>query len=216
MTEPAQRSRGYLWFDAEFSSLDLDTALLLQVSLVITGPDLVRILPSSRDLNLFLRLEAGDPVSPWVEKHIPHILRRCREPGAVTLPEAEGLLCAAVTDAFGDLSAAGIATRPLLAGNSVHNDWAMARRLLPRFQALTHYRLLDVSTLKTQWVDAFGGTAPRKDEAGFVRRYCPGAVLAPGQAEHDAYFDVQASIAELAWYRSMLTPPAAAGPDLPG
>ncbi len=206
MSEPVQRSRGYLWFDAEFSSLDLDQALLLQIALVITGPDLRRLLPVSRDVNLYLRLEAGDTVSPWVEKHIPHIVARCRSPQAVSLQEADAVLCAALRDAFGDLASAKISERPLLAGNSVHNDWAMARRLLPGFQSLTHYRLLDVSTLKTQWADAFGGTVPQKDTLEFVLRHCPGAVLEAGQAEHDAYFDVQASIAELAWYRAALCP----------
>ena len=206
MSEPVQRSRGYLWFDAEFSSLDLDHALLLQVALVITGPDLRRLLPVSRDVNLFLRLEEHDTVSPWVEKHIPHIVERCRAPGAVTLRQADEILCATLRDAFGDLAAVKISDRPLLAGNSVHNDWAMARRLLPGFQSLTHYRLLDVSTLKTQWADAFGGTVPQKDTPEFVLRHCPDAVLESGQAEHDAYFDVQASIAELAWYRAALSP----------
>ena len=206
MSEPVQRSRGYLWFDAEFTSLALDQALLLQVALVITGPDLRRLLPASRDINLYLRLEEGDTVSPWVEKHIPHIVARCRAPGAVSLREADEVLCAALRDAFGDLAAAKISERPLLAGNSVHNDWAMARRLLPGFQSLTHYRLLDVSSLKTQWADAFGGTVPQKDTPEFVLRHCPGAVLEAGQAEHDAYFDVQASIAELAWYRAALSP----------
>ena len=37
--------------------------------------------------------------------------------------------------------------RPILAGNSVHNDWFMIRKFLPNFNEYINYRLLDVSAL---------------------------------------------------------------------
>ena len=95
--------------------------------------------------------------------------------------------------------------RPVLAGNSVHNDWCLARRMLPDFVSRCHYRLMDCSVFKQEWVGYHGGAAFDKDDALQVKQYFPGLVHEAGaMQQHDAYYDVQASAAELGYYRSCL------------
>ena len=50
----------YLWFDTEFTSLDVGRASLLQVSVVATSRELARIMPPDEDLNLYLQIDPGD------------------------------------------------------------------------------------------------------------------------------------------------------------
>ncbi len=193
----------YLWFDAEFSSLELETAEILQVSLMATDVHLRRLAPPEKDLNLFIKRANDRGLSPWVKQNIPHIVRGCLGPGAVTVEDAEVRMCRYVDEVIGPIRPE-TAERPLLAGNSVHNDWHLARRFFPGLLHRLHYRLMDVSCWKTQWTDWFNQPLPDKENPDFIRTYFPGAKLSEGMAEHDAYFDIQASVAELAFYRSKL------------
>ena len=82
-----------LWFDAEFSSLDLDKAGLLQVALLATDINLNRLLPAEEDINCFIRIDETVELSDWVKENIPHIVAKCYEEDAVDLAVAEQQLC---------------------------------------------------------------------------------------------------------------------------
>ena len=194
---------GYLWLDAEFSSLELETAEILQVSMMATDAKLNRLAPPGKDVNLFIKRADDRGISPWVKENIPHIVRECLKPSAVTLSDAEVKLCRYIDEVVGPIQRETDA-RPLIAGNSVHNDWMLVRKFFPGVLHRAHYRLLDVSTLKTQWMDWAGREAPPKETVEFIRKWFPGASLKDDMAEHDAYFDIQASVAELAFYRANL------------
>ena len=203
MTEHEQKkTSAYVWFDAEFTALDLDQARLLQVAAIVTDIDLNRVAPPAADLNLCIRLEEGEPVSPWVAEHLPGLVAKCRSDEAVSIQEADRAL-AALLDQYCGTPCESMDQRPVLAGNSVHNDWYLMRRLLPLFGSRLHYRLLDVSTIKIQWQDWAGGQPFDKDDADLLNRYFPGGGISAVNA-HDALFDIKASIAELAYYRSNL------------
>ncbi len=197
-----KKTSAYVWFDAEFTSLDLDNANLLQVAAIVTDTDLKRIAPPEADLNCYIRLEEGEPVSPWVAENLSGLVEQCRSAEAVTLAEADHQL-AALLDRYCGTPCDEMALRPVLAGNSVHNDWHLMRRLLPEFGRRMHYRLLDVSTLKIQWQDWIGGAPFDKGSVALLNEYFPGGGIAEANA-HDALFDIKASIAELAFYRSRL------------
>ncbi|MBK7198992.1 MAG: oligoribonuclease, partial [Myxococcales bacterium] len=79
--------------------------------------------------------------------------------------------------------------RPVLCGNSIHQDRRFIRRYLPAFDARLHYRMIDVSTVK---------------ELG--RRWYPGpmATQPPKTERHRALEDIRESIAELRWYKAQL------------
>ncbi len=193
----------YVWFDTEFTSLDLEKAWLLQVAALITDSGLKRVLPPEKDLSLNIRLAPGMEVSEWVEENLPDLLKKCRSPQAVEISEADRLLAAYVDEAAGPPAEAEN-SRPVLAGNSVHMDWMIARRFLPLFSERLHYRHLDVTSFKLEWQRLHPGTDLEKDEKKFILRHFPGAVLPAEEARHSAYFDIQASIAELSFYRKNL------------
>ncbi len=205
LEEESQPPRLYLWFDTEFTSLDLEKAALLQVALVPTDTRLRRLLPAEADVRLAVRLDPAHPVSPWAEENLPGLLAVCRSERAAPVAEVDARLedCARrAAQAAGATEAAP----PILAGNSVHADRWLARRLLPRFHAQLHYRLLDVTSFKLAWL-ARGEAAFAKDDPASVRAWFPEARIEGEAGLHDAYFDAQASIAEMAYYRARLLRP---------
>ena len=215
MTAPESAPRHLCWFDTEFTSLDLDGARLLQVSLVVTDVELRPLVPQAppgvpaaclvrNGLNIYLRRPADWIPGEFHRSEMLEVLERCAA-SSVEPAQADEWLAHYLDAAVGS-PAASIRERPLLAGNSVHNDWFLARRDLPLFTARLHYRLLDVSALKSEWLAALGGDAPElldKEDPSALLAAFPGADLAGGRA-HDAYYDAQASLAELAWYRARL------------
>ena len=201
-THEIKKTSAYVWFDAEFTSLELETACLLQVAVIITDCDLNRLHPESANLNLCIKLAEGEQVSEWVEEHLSGLVAQCRSDKAVTLEEADRQI-AALLDQYAGTPFDSIGDRPVLAGNSVHNDWYLMRRFLPMFGSRLHYRLLDVSTLKIQWQDWADGELFDKESIEELNTYYPGGGIDAANA-HDALFDIKASIAELSFYRSGL------------
>lgn len=197
----SRTSNHYLWFDTEFTTLDLERAELLQVSLLVTDAALRRKHPPEEDLNLVIGHRG--PADPWVEDNLAPLLARCRGPEAITVEEADRRLAAHLDGIFGK-PAKEVRFRPVIAGNSVHADWFLIRRLLPELMKRVHYRLLDVTSVKLEWLRWFRGKSFDKENPEEVAKYFPGANLGEEIGPHDAYYDVQASIAELAFYRSGL------------
>ena len=190
---------GYVWFDAEFSSLELEQAVLLQVAAMATDAHLKPLTNDLGPLEMAIQLDPSVEVSPWVKEHLTGLITRCGEGSAVSLEEADARLSEWLQTQFGSCSKP-IHERPLLAGNSVHNDWLMVRRHLPKFHRELHYRLLDVSSFKTVW-EAWGeGSSFDKEQLDELNRYFPAGEI-DALAPHDALFDIQASIAEMAYYR---------------
>ncbi|MFA5689059.1 MAG: exonuclease domain-containing protein [Kiritimatiellales bacterium] len=195
-------STAYVWFDTEFTSLNLDEAHMLQVAVMITDCNLKRITPPVEDLKFYIRLPDGLPVSDWVEKNLPELVTQCRSPAALPADEVDRQLTAYV-DRWCGTPLKTIQKRPILAGNSVHTDWMLARKYFPTFINRLHYRLLDVSSLKIQWFDVFDGKEFDKENVSIVKKYFPEADLKRMQ-RHDAYYDIIASAAELAYYRKKM------------
>jgi oligoribonuclease len=193
----------YVWFDTEYSSLDVETAVLLQVAALVTDTSLRRVLPQQHDVRLIIRPPEGTKFSRWVEQNLPDLVRACRSAEAVDVAEADDRL-AAFVDAVVGSPQAREDHRPVLAGNTIHADWWLIRRFLPRFLARLHYRQLDVSAFKLEWKRLHPGEEFRKENPEIIRTYFPEAVLPVPASRHDAYYDLQASIAELAFYRQHL------------
>jgi oligoribonuclease len=198
-----KKTKAYAWFDAEFTSLELDEANLLQVAVILTDTELNRLHRPEADLNLCITLDPGVEVSPWVSEHLAGLVTECHSENAVSIEEADTRI-AELLDEHCGTPCDSISDRPVLAGNSVHNDWFLLRRFLPEFGSRLHYRLLDVSTIKIQWADWAGQGAFDKEDATLLNQYFPGGGIDAANA-HDALFDIKASIAELAYYRSKLT-----------
>lgn len=201
-------SRFYVWLDTEYTSLDLFEARILQLAAMITTPDLQRVTSPQEDLQISIALAPNQVISEWVEKNIPAVVAACRGPDAVPILELDFHLCAFL-DAKVGATAAEVSARPILAGNSLHADWFLLKRFAPRFVQRLHYRMLDVTALKLQWLDFFGGAPFEKDQPQNLLKYFPGAHLPKDLAPHHAYYDIQASAAELGFYRAHLARPSA-------
>jgi len=203
-----------VWFDTEYSDLDLARAYLLQAAMVVTDGDLRRVGPPEDDVCVTIRPPRGARLSPWVRKNLAPLAARCRSAEAVPVAEADRRLAAALTAALGPIPA-DVSRRPVLAGNSVHADWWLARKFLPRFHALLHYRQMDVTALKLEWLRSDSSFDFEKESGEVVRRYFPGALVGP-DARHDAHYDAQAAAAELAFYRTHLLARGGATPRRSG
>jgi oligoribonuclease len=195
--------RFYVWFDTEYSSLELETASLLQVAAIITDTTLRRILTQERDLRLTIKFPDGEALSPWVEQNLPELVRACRSSEAIDIAEADFRLASYIDEVAGP-PAEIEKKRPVLAGNSIHEDRVLIRRFLPRFLSRLNYRHLDVTTMKLEWKLLRSDREFDKGNPDMIRCYFPDAVLPASFSRHDAYYDVQASIAELAFYRRHL------------
>ena len=83
-----------------------------------------------------------------------------------------------------------------------HADWWLAYRYLPRFISLLHYRQMDVTAFKLEW-RRFHPRAKEfdKEDRRLVQTHFPEAVSPASTERHDALYDAEASVAELAFYR---------------
>lgn len=204
----------YCWFDTEYTSLDIERAELLQVALVATDHDLVPLVPKGAvavpdairtpvGLSACLRLPPGYEPNGWAREHLAPVLEGCAQ--STLTPAEVDVWLAAWIDALVGRPAKSVLDRPVLAGSSLHHDWFLARRDLPLFIARLSYRHLDVTALKLEVRNHFFRSAPPeldKADAAAVRRHFP--QLAGVAGRHDAHYDAQASVAELALYRAAL------------
>lgn len=186
----------YVWFDAEFTDLDPERSHLLQVAMVLTDVHLNRLAPAEQDLCVDVRLPDEAAISPWVAEHLPDLVGRCHCESALPVEEVDRLLATRLQE-IGGPNPKSIGDRPVLAGNSIHADRGVIRKHLPLFEECLHYRMLDVSTIKLIWNDSKVGPVFEKDTE-HIATYFEGARLQGGA--HDAYYDVQGSIAELNFY----------------
>lgn len=203
-TESAATTPAYLWLDTEFTGLEINSAHLLQIAAIITDTHLHRLTPATQDLSLCIRLDANAPVSAWVEEHLTDLLAQCRSEQAVSLQEADTRLAQLLDSTLGP-PAREIKLRPILAGNTIHMDAALTRRLLPEFSRRLHYRLLDVSTLKILWQDWMTSPAFDKENMSLIQENLPAGFEIPPARAHDAYYDIHASLAEMNYYRRQLS-----------
>ena len=207
MTEPRYL---YCWFDTEYTSLELERAKLLQVALLVSDdrlnpiaykpdgvpPELLR----NDGFSACLELPPREEISDHVLEHYLPLLEMCEREGR-TVEEVDAYL-SLYLDGFPETRDEDIRVRPTLAGNSIYADYFLARKFLPLFLSHLNYRLFDVTTLKLEWL--FHHRGPRFEKLGYpenIRKYYRGKDKIAGD-KHDAYYDVQASMAELAYYRS--------------
>lgn len=196
-TQPGPR---LVWFDTEYTSLELEQARLVQVAMVVTDFQGQRIVPADKDLVTAVRLPPAAPVSDFLAHECPVLVAQARAATTPDVVAVDTLLTARLDELVGP-PAAKSKDRPILAGNTIHADWWLAERFLPRFIARLNYRHLDVSALKILWLHSGLGPEFNKADAALMQENLPGWNV-PAQAQrHDALYDVMCSIAELNYYR---------------
>lgn len=174
------REQRFVWLDLEMTGLDPETCAIIEIGVVITGPDLRPIAEMERVVwqpeEVLLRME---PVVR--EMHTRNGLLDKVRASSTSLRVAERDITALISEhcALGE---------GVLAGNSIHTDRRFLFRYMPMLERYLHYRMVDVTSLKVlvrAWYPNL--VEPRKPPAG-----------------HTALADVRASLAELQYYRDIL------------
>lgn len=186
-----------VWLDMEMTGLDPAKERIIEVATILTDGQLAEIAVGP-DLVIHQSDEILAAMDDWNKKH--H--------GGSGL--VDRVKASTVTDADAEAQTlefikqhCGAKDRPVLAGNSIHQDRRFIRRYMPALDARLHYRMVDVSTVKElarRWFPQLVAKIPAKKET------------------HRALDDIRESIDELRWYRQNVfaqppaAPPAAATP----
>lgn len=168
-----------VWVDCEMSGLDPACDRLLEIAVVVTGPDLT---PRAEGPVVVIHQpdDVLDRMDAWNKgTHGRSGLIDKVKSSTVTEAEAEALLLAFLAR-FVPKKASP------MCGNTIHQDRRFLVRYMPKFDDFMHYRCLDVSTLKE-----------------LSRRWEPSVYKAfKKQQRHTALADVHESIDELQHYRA--------------
>ncbi len=191
-----------VWLDMEMSGLDPARERILEIATIITDGQLTEI-ATGPELVIHQSDEVLAAMDDWNRKHhgASGLVDRVK---ASTVSDADA---EAQTLAFINAHC-GPKDRPVLAGNSIHQDRRFIRKYMPALDARLHYRMVDVSTVKElarRWFPQITAKQPAKNDS------------------HRALDDVRESIEELRYYRASVfqgpapetsgpaTPPPAAG-----
>ncbi|HEY1103821.1 MAG TPA: oligoribonuclease [Burkholderiaceae bacterium] len=179
MPSLTKSDQNLVWLDCEMTGLDPETDRLLEIAIVVTGPQLeprvegpVFVIHQS-DAQLD-RMDAWNKGTHGRSGLIDKVR-------ASTTTEAE-----AEAQIMAFLKAYVPAGASPLCGNTISQDRRFLVRYMPKLEAFFHYRNLDVSTLKE-----------------LAKRWRPEVYSAfKKQQKHTALADVHESIEELVHYRS--------------
>ena len=169
-----------VWIDLEMTGLDPAIDSILEIAVIITGPDLQSLgeyesVVATSDEQL---AKMGDFVR---NMHTNNGLLERVKLATTTLAEAEQ----AALELIKKYCAENEGT---LAGNSIHQDRRFLRKYMPTLEAWLHYRQVDVSSLKVL-ARAWYPDLPKHGKA---------------DKAHTALADIRESIAELKYYRENL------------
>ena len=185
----AKSDQNLVWLDCEMTGLDPDKERLIEIAIVITGPQLtpriegpVLVIHQSDDL-----LGAMDAWNKGTHGRSGLIDKV--KASAVSEAEAEKLILEFIAR-YVPKSASP------LCGNTISQDRRFLVKYMPKLEAYLHYRNLDVSTLKE-----------------LAKRWRPDVYSGFRKAQkHTALADVHESIDELIHYRTHFLRDKAAAP----
>jgi len=178
VTDLAKNDNNLVWLDCEMSGLDPERERLLEIAIVVTGPNLTpRIEGPVVVIHQSNELLAG--MDAWNKgTHGKSGLIDKVKASVVNESQAEEVLI----EFMKKYVSKGVAP---MCGNTIGQDRRFLLKYMPRFEAWFHYRNLDVSTLKE-----------------LSKRWKPEVYNSfKKQQSHTALADVHESIDELAHYR---------------
>ena len=159
------------------TGLDVQNDVILEVAIEVTDFDFKTL--ASYEAIIKQPDEVLERANEWAKNQhaISGLTERVRTQGR---PEQEVIheVVGFITAQFGNEPA-------ILAGNSIHNDRLFIKRWWPEVDALLHYRMLDVTSLKIYMMGKY--------DVEFEK-----------QEVHRAFDDIQASIAEWQYYLQWL------------
>jgi oligoribonuclease len=177
-----------VWLDMEMTGLDPERERIIEIATILTDGQLLEIAVGP-ELVIHQADDVLAAMDDWNTKH--HGASGLTE--RVRASEISDIDAEAQTIAFLNTHISA-RERPVLAGNSIHQDRRFIRRYMPALEKRLHYRMVDVSTIKE-----------------LARRWYPQVVTKQPQKKdtHRALDDIRESVDELRFYRSQLfVPPA--------
>jgi oligoribonuclease len=170
-----------IWIDCEMTGLDPETDRLLEIAVIVTGPNLMPRIEGPV-LVIHQSPEQLDRMDAWNRgTHGRSGLTDKVKASFLTETQAEQQILEFVTQY------APKASTPMC-GNSISQDRRFLVKYMPKLEAFFHYRNVDVSTLKE-----------------LAKRWRPDVYISfKKQQKHTALADVHESIDELAHYRQHL------------
>jgi oligoribonuclease len=184
-----------VWMDMEMTGLDAEKERIIEVATIITDGNLTEV-AAGPELVVKQPDEVLEAMDAWNKKHHggSGLIDRVKA-SEITDAAAEEQILAFIN------AHAGPKDRPVLSGNSIHQDRRFIRRYMPKLDARLHYRMVDVSTIKElarRWYPAIVAKSPLKKDT------------------HRALDDIRDSIDELRYYRgSIFIPPPPTRPSQP-
>jgi oligoribonuclease len=182
-----------VWLDMEMTGLDAERERIIEMATILTDGQLAEIAVGP-DLVIHQPDDILAAMDDWNQKHHggSGLIERVKA-STISVADAEAQTIAFINE---HVSAK---ERPVLAGNSIHQDRRFIRRYMPALEKRLHYRMVDVSTIKElgrRWYPQLVAKQPVKNES------------------HRALDDIRESIEELRYYKQHLfvTPPVAATP----
>jgi len=183
-----------VWLDMEMTGLEPERERIIEVATILTDGNLTEI-ALGPELVIHQPDEVLAAMDDWNKKHhgASGLVERVK---ASTVTEADA---EAQTIAFINAHVPA-KERPVLAGNSIHQDRRFIHQYMPAFDKRLHYRMVDVSTIKElgrRWFPEITSKLPAKKEG------------------HRALDDIRESIDELRWYKQHLFVQPATRPATP-
>jgi len=177
-----------VWIDMEMTGLDPAKERIIEIATILTDGQLTEIAVGP-ELVIHQADEVLAAMDDWNKTHhkASGLVERVKA-STITDGDAEAQTLAFIN------THVGAKERPVLAGNSIHQDRRFIRRYMPSLDARLHYRMVDVSTIKElarRWYPQIIAKQPLKKDT------------------HRALDDIRESIDELRYYRAnvFLQPP---------
>jgi oligoribonuclease len=169
-----------VWVDMEMTGLEPDRERIIEVAMILTDGNLTEVAVGP-ELVIHQADDVLAAMDDWNKSHhgSSGLTERVKS-STITDADAEAQMLA-----FIDAHVAA-KDRPVLAGNSIHQDRRFVRRYMAKLDRRLHYRMVDVSTIKE-----------------LARRWYPGVVgkLPAKKETHRALDDIRESIDELRFYK---------------
>jgi oligoribonuclease len=180
-----------VWLDMEMTGLDPDRERIIEVAMILTDGQLEEI-ATGPELVIHQPEEVLAAMDDWNKSHhgASGLIDRVRS-STISDAEAEQQMIAFINEHV------PAKERPVLAGNSIHQDRRFIRRYMPQLEKRLHYRMVDVSTIKE-----------------LARRWYPQVIAKQKQKKetHRALDDIRESLDELRFYKQHLFVPPPASP----
>jgi oligoribonuclease len=173
-----QDQNNLVWIDMEMTGLEPDTDRVIEVAMVVTDSQLVKVAEAP-----VLVVHQPDSTLDAMDKWNKSTHARS---GLIDKIKASSLTEAVVEERMLAFLAQHVPARTTpMCGNSICQDRRFMARWMPKLEAYFHYRNLDVSTLKE-----------------LARRWKPEMMKGLSKhGKHEALADIYESIEELKFYR---------------